>query len=318
MPVDTRREPPAYKYIRPEDKRAYVEWCEPHIAVFNPVPTSPLYHYTTGSGLIEIIKSGELWATQLRCLNDASEMLYPIELLLAEIHEKLDTPLSDDVRFLLTTTEDKLRKPQLEAGGWFVACFSEDNDDLSQWRAYGGGEGGYAIGFNSLHLRKLGNQFMFLGKVEYDTTKHKAFMADLLNQTIVFFLDGLQKRRAPSKEEWISEFLPCWANFVVTFSPFIKHPKFQGEREWRLVYHFQDEEFPRMRYLQRNSMMTQHVPLQLMMQNSKPRLPLTGIVVGPCRHKEVSLISVGDLLTTYNYSVADVPLYITEIPYRTV
>jgi hypothetical protein len=69
---------------------------------------------------------------------------------------------------------------------------------------------------------------MLLGKVEYDTTKHKAFMAELLNQTIVFFLDGLQKRRAPSKEEWISEFLPCWANFVVTFSPFIKHPKFKA------------------------------------------------------------------------------------------
>ena len=47
-------------------------------------------------------------------------MLYPIELLLAEVHEKLDTPLRDDVRFLLTTTEDKLRKPQLEAGG--VVC----------------------------------------------------------------------------------------------------------------------------------------------------------------------------------------------------
>ena len=111
-------------------------------------------------------------------------MLYPIELLLAEVHEKLDAPLSDDVRFLLATMEDKLRKPQLEAEGWFVACFSEDNDDLSQWRAYGGGEGGYAIGFNSLHLRKLGNQFMLLGKVEYDTTKHKAFIAELLNQTI--------------------------------------------------------------------------------------------------------------------------------------
>jgi hypothetical protein len=64
-------------------------------------------------------------------------MLYPIELLLAEVHEKLDAPLSDDVRFLLATMEDKLRKPQLEAEGWFVACFSEDNDDLSQmvWRS---------------------------------------------------------------------------------------------------------------------------------------------------------------------------------------
>ena len=66
-----------------------------------------------------------------------------------------------------------------------------------------------------------------------------------------------------------------------------------------------------MRYLQRNSMMTQHVPLQLMMQNSKPRLPLTGIVVGPCRHKEVSRISVGDLLTP---TTTLLPMYFYTLP----
>jgi hypothetical protein len=70
--------------------------------------------------------------------------------------------------------------------------------------------------------------------------------------------------------------------------------------------------------LQRSSMMTQHVPLQLMMLDEEPCLPLKGIVVGPSRHKEVSRISVADLLRTHGYSTQDVPVTTTSIPYRTV
>jgi hypothetical protein len=114
------------------------------------------------------------------------------------------------------------------------------------------------------------------------------------------------------------EFVPYWANLLIAFAPFIKHPKFSGEREWRLVYHLQDEAIPRMRYLQRSSMMTQHVPLRLMMRDGQPCLPLKGIVVGPSWHKEVSRISVGDLLRTHGYSVQAVPVTTTSIPYRAV
>lgn len=64
--------------------------------------------------------------------------------------------------------------------------------------------------------------------------------------------------------------------------------------------------------------MTQHVPLRLMISDGNPRLPITGIVVGPCRHKEISRISVGDLLRTYGYSDKDVPVSMTAIPYRMV
>jgi hypothetical protein len=140
----------------------------------------------------------------------------------------------------------------------------------------------------------------------------------VLGNAIRFFLDGLHKNRAPTIEDWSAEFLNYWAPLVIMFAPYIKHPRFAGEREWRLVYHFQDEAIPRMRYLQRGSMMTQHVPLRLMITDGNPRLPLTGIVVGPCRHKEISKISVSDLLRTHGYSDKDVLVSMTTIPYRTV
>jgi hypothetical protein len=310
---------PQPKYIQAGDEDAYGVWMKPHIMKFFPVPSSPLYHYTTGTGLIEIIKSGELWSTQLNCLNDASEFLYPIGSVLSRAQAKLSSAIPPEVKLLLDKIIAELSHPQRGTEGRFVACFSEDGDDLSQWRAYGSGEGGYAIQFDSLYLRSMShNQEMVLGKVEYDLALQAVFLDEIIDQTIYFFLDGLRKHRAPTVEEWLADFLPFWSSHIAMFSPLIKHPTFSAEREWRVVYHFQDEAIPRMRYLQRSSMMTKHVPLRLMMQDGKPRLPLTGIVVGPCRHKDISRISVGDLLRTYGYSVDQVQISTTKIPYQFV
>lgn len=306
---------PTFKYIQDEDQHAYVAWTAPYMGGFFPVHPPPLYHYTTGNGLIAILKSGELWSTQLNCLNDSSELLYTRGRLRTRAEHKLAATQCPEVKFLLKKIIAELRHPFLGVWGWFVACFTEDGDDLSQWRAYGSGEGGYAIEFDSAHLRGLSQEKVLLGKIEYDETKHDVFFDDLLNQTIIFFLEGIRTNRAPTIEEWVAEFLTCWSWHVAMFAPLIKHPKFRGEREWGLLYPFQDEAIPRMCYLQRSSMMTKHVPLQLMMHRDRPRLPLRSIVVGPCRHKEISKISVDDLLRTYEYSVQ---VSTTTIPYQVV
>ena len=311
---------PSYKFIKAEDEVAYAAWTKPHLDAFCPREPPPLYHYATGATLIEMIRSGEMWSTQLGCLNDASELVYPIELLHTKAKEHLASSTVLEVTSLLERIVSGLAESSILTEGRFVACFSEDGDDLSQWRGYAGGEGGYALEFDSQHLRTglLPEQVTVLGKVEYDSQRHDAFMDDVLRAVIQFFRDGLRNNRAPSITAWTDEFIPYWANLLMMFAPFIKHPKFSGEREWRLVYHFNDEAIPRMRYLQRSSMMTQHVPLRLMRRDDQPCLPLKGIVVGPSRHKEVSRISVADLLQTHGYSIQDVPVTTTSIPYRTV
>jgi hypothetical protein len=192
--IDTAVEP-AYKYVTADDQRAFGEWFAPHVWAFCPVPTAPLYHYTSGAGLIEIIRSGELWATQLACLNDASELLYPMELLRNKVQAKLRNPLTDEIQFLLQKIDAGLT-PQVATEGRFLSCFSEDGDDLSQWRGYGGGEGGYAIAFDAQHLRQLAHRGLILGKVEYDEQKQSLFLDEVLTQVVRFYLDGLKKRRA--------------------------------------------------------------------------------------------------------------------------
>jgi Protein of unknown function (DUF2971) len=209
---------PEYKYITTEDLAAYEAWCAPHVAAFNPIPSGPLYHYTTGNGLIEIIKSGELWATQVACLNDSSELLYPIELLHSKVCQQSKSPVSLEVGFVMKQIEDGLSAQTIETEGRFIACFSEDGDDLSQWRAYGGGEGGYAIEFDSECLRRLPNlQPTILSKVQYSEAQHSIFLDDVLDKCIEFLFIGVRKKCAPSIEEWAAEFLKYWASLVIMF-----------------------------------------------------------------------------------------------------
>src|SRR5580704_1767642 len=145
---------PTHKFITAEDETAFAAWTMPHLHAFCPPNPPPLYHYATGSTLIEMIGSGEMWSTQLGCLNDASEVVYPIELLHAKAKKHLAASTVPEVTTLLERIVSGLAKSSILTEGRFVACFSEDGDDLSQWRGYSGGEGGYSLEFDSQHLRK--------------------------------------------------------------------------------------------------------------------------------------------------------------------
>jgi hypothetical protein len=43
---------------------------------WNPAPDKVVWHYTNGDGLIGIIESGSIFATQISCLNDSTEIRY--------------------------------------------------------------------------------------------------------------------------------------------------------------------------------------------------------------------------------------------------
>ena len=45
-------------------------------------------------------------------------------------------------------------------------------------------------------------------------------------------------------------------------------------------------------------------------------LPITGVIVGPCRHPRLSKIAIGDLLKQNGYDPDVVKVELTEFPYR--
>src|SRR5262249_9043057 len=107
-------------------------------------PPPFLYHYTTLHALRGIMDSQVLWATDIRYMNDASELTYGIQIaretFLGDSRPAVQRLLSELVR--VEGIGDQL--PDFSV---FVASLSQCRDSLSQWRAYSRGSLGVAIEF---------------------------------------------------------------------------------------------------------------------------------------------------------------------------
>lgn len=309
------------KYLLPEDKAKYKEFVDHHfMGLAKRRPILPLYHYTSGTSLIRIIESGKLWTTQISCLNDAKEIIHAIELLQNAILQREKCAVSPEFALLLVQLRELLANPNPEVAGIFVTCFSERRDDLSQWRAYGGAEGGYAIEFDTEKLLKSTVENRgYLMPVTYDEDAKEILMADILKWSEEYFMEGLRLSRAPSPEEWADEFARYWLDSLAYLAPVLKHPSFKDEAEWRLIYLLKFEDVQKLQFVEHQSMMTRHVPLEFSKANSSgyTELPLSGVMVGPKIHQRLSRIAVGDLLASRGYVAENVPVTLTDIPFRT-
>ncbi len=110
------------------------------------VPSNRLYHYTSADTATKIIVGGEMWATDMRYLNDSEEYQLGKRLVV----EPLTTALAgvEGWRDAVHLVEDWL---DIQQNGTYVASFTEDGDLLSQWLAYCP-TGGYAIEFDARRL----------------------------------------------------------------------------------------------------------------------------------------------------------------------
>jgi hypothetical protein len=104
------------------------------------IPEKSLCHYTSATGLIGILESKQLYATDVRFLNDSQELLYAVDLAKQYLTNQ---PLQskDDERkafadFALKLLDTKDNLVVILGTPTFVASFSEENDLLSQWRGY--------------------------------------------------------------------------------------------------------------------------------------------------------------------------------------
>jgi hypothetical protein len=111
----------------------------------------PLFHYTTALGLKGIVEHNCIWATAASYLNDASEIEYGAALLEEVFEEWIAANKDNDswaikiLRSLRVIFSDPASRLE-QATRIYVTCFCENDNLLSQWRAYGQA-GGYSIGF---------------------------------------------------------------------------------------------------------------------------------------------------------------------------
>jgi len=203
-----------------------------------------IYHYCDELAFLSILQSGSLRLTGYLYTNDHSEGTYLNEYICDAVNVgnwQIPEPIREKIHKDFYFRESPFCEPELateEYLRWcFMSCFSENGDDLSQWRGYADDGCGFSIGFDPIEtlpvkLRELVDGFGFrpfqIDRVEYKIP--------ILQKKIVTILQHWRQKvfTDKSKEE-ISYILLVDA--LRRLALFAKSPYFESEREWRIIYY---------------------------------------------------------------------------------
>jgi len=233
--MDTLKDFPQAKTDRLNTLQAAVagDWLKYH----NTIPVV-LYHYTTAEGLIGIFDSLSMWMTNLRYMNDLSELQYARDVIAKVINAKSREYTSNPVQIEFFRRIQQTFSPFEGSLAVFATCFCENGNLLSQWRAYGGKGGGYAIGFDFFHLLRFLSRRCFLRKVIYDNTEQKRIIADVIDSVcgLLGELTTGQEIKDADSDNTLPQFCLFTNNLLGEYIFSFKHPEFVEEKEWRLVF----------------------------------------------------------------------------------
>lgn len=277
-----------------------------------------LYHYTSQTGLLGIIKTGKLWMTDILYLNDSSEFLHTIELIKSEITERrLSLPprkgmltseltkediINNKINDVFDRIEESLNSNLKYFNGLtgYVFSFSKKRDDINQWRGYCPKEGGFCIGFDTKKLEsKIKNKSGYkIDKCTYGSNENDNKVKRLFDKIYEIF----------SSDENIESILMIYLIGMILMSSFIKRESFSTEFEYRIFHHGRTE----IKHREGKSMLIPYIEGNILDKDGK--LPISKIIVGPTPHPEISMMSVDSLLKSEGYKGVDVTK--SKIPYR--
>jgi hypothetical protein len=218
--------------LRDAQKANWGSWAQ---EVHSQVPR-PLWHYTTAKGLDGMISNNSIWASDVRYMNDASELSYAASLIGEEIANA--TRSIGDSR-LQPGLENIQKFNIFEYAGFspFCACFCEKGDLLSQWRGYAAGQIGYSLGL------ELGDSFILdlprntiLRKVVYNEDEQRSWTRRITES----WLNGMSTLLDSEDGITITDLFPypaIWTLQEALVEQYLcfKHPGFSEEQEWRLI-----------------------------------------------------------------------------------
>lgn len=212
-----------------------------------------LYHYTNAAGFLGILESRTIWATHTSFLNDMDEKEIALRLYREVLEDlKSDKSQTADIKdfagyALQMYGHIPAPGPQplaslvgLHPRDYFVTCFSEKEDDLSQWRGYSGMGSKYAIGFKTEELRKLEQQLgAKLAPVRYGKA---AVMKDIrerfLSRAAEFQkqIDNGSHNISRLRDLYPPLMMDVNHDLISLISPLTKNESFSAETECRLYF----------------------------------------------------------------------------------
>lgn len=199
-----------------------------------------IWHYTDQNGLIGVMKSGKVRASNAFYLNDFQEVTHGKNLILNWYDIKKagiskTDPLAALYQEFVESIEVSIRISDL-VDQPYVSCFSsrEGEDLLSQWQAYGKGGFGYSLGFNPKEIAE-NCQDAKLFRVIYDETKQKEIVEQVLEEYYHELYKILNSTNGLTQHESFVDFKHSVAKFIHVCVCCFKHWSWTAEHEYRLL-----------------------------------------------------------------------------------
>lgn len=280
-----------------------------------------IWHYTNADGLLGILKSGAIWATDAAYVNDTAELVYTLD----EVRKAVVKATHGADRRAIEVLLKRLAGDDF--GAVVIACFCADGDLLSQWRGYSA-SGGFSIGFNTGELARhwmVRESVGLLAPINYSETDAREAVSRWTDSALEKWgeilpdgIDALIAGRKEVTDELVDEFAPLAQRLDRTLghlrwaAAFHKHPSFSEEQEWRLTTSGMSSEDVALGF--------RTTPLGLVpyrsiaFQEDSQESPIRCVRVGPGSNADLQMTAVRRLLSELDYT--DVEVVKSATPFR--
>ncbi|HEY9446910.1 MAG TPA: DUF2971 domain-containing protein [Burkholderiales bacterium] len=263
--------------------------------VFDTVPVSTLYHYTSLAGLKEIVEEQVLWASNAHYMSDMKEIQHAQDFLIADIMELLpsaepyEAQVLGDLRHWLI--EGGVSRHQL-----FLCSFTEEGNLLSQWRGYTPHGLGVSLGFPTADIVNLATaQGYRLVQCIYDPDLQRRMLSSLMDAIF-----EAARRASPAREQ-PSPFHAVFETFtdeLLFLSAVLKHSSFREEREWRVISPvFRDLHDPSVKYRIGRFTLIPYREFRITSARDDP-VRIDEVIVGPSSNLALSMHSIPSYLAS--------------------
>jgi Protein of unknown function (DUF2971) len=262
-------------------------------------------------------------------LNDSSEIEYGHEMLDAVLDEWIEANqkgTSCAVELLKTVRAWSNRGSENPTDSVFVACFCEEGNLLSQWRAYGR-EGGYSIevhaGQGNVHgLKAESDSFSKeLAQVIYEPERQARRLHHILSEVLPIANESEVGAKLASAPHDIKEGI-IGALSIILYETLtdelvrFKNPAFAEEKEWRIVVRpnmvrildGMNSSGARVHFRAGRGLFIPYVKLI----PTGNKLPIRSVRFGPSLEKKKAEGSLNAFFTIHGYR--DIGVYGSEIP----
>jgi hypothetical protein len=261
-----------------------------------------LNHYTTAQGLIGILKSNVLWASNLYYMNDFSELRYSTNLIESELDRAIKSSLKDSSESGPPKSLANLFAKLEGSYSVYASCFCKDEDKLSQWRAYSEKGTGYCIGFAAKQLKqsqKIGSYTLFLKNVIYDRKIQEKQIRVFVSKFVSEIRDN--KIAVDPFRVFMAEAFEAACSF--------KNPAFSQEKEWRVIaLNLETDNVDALHFREVQGTVVPYIEMRFptLEPDKKDHLPIVEIIQGPLVDPALGEKSLKLLLKKYGYDNVEV------------